>query len=136
MPKRSLGAHLSIWDRLAAAIANNPNDLPALRRDLEILQKAVKEIRETKQRQIELRAAAQQATRDLEAAMETANQASVRLHSAILFTYGSKDPKITEFGLRPWRTRRRKAVAETPSTEGSTSPTTAKPRKPRRRRAR
>jgi hypothetical protein len=118
MPKRSLGAHLDIWERLAAAVAKNSGDLPASKRDLEILQKSLQEIRETKRRQLELRAAAQQATRDLEAAMETANQATVRLHASILGAYGSKEEKISEFGLRPWRTRRRKRVSEPPDLSG------------------
>lgn len=134
MPKRSLGSHLSIWDRLAAAVSNNLSALPALRRDLEILRQALQEIREAKKRQIELRAAAQQATRDLEAAMEKANGAAVRLNPGVLAAYGSKEEKLTEFGLRPWRTRRRKAAPEVAQAEGSPASPTAKPRKPRRRR--
>jgi hypothetical protein len=134
MPKRSFGAHLSIWDRLAAAVSNSLTELPALRRDLEILQQALQEIREAKRRQVELRAAAQQATRDLEAAMEKAKEAAVRLSPALVSAYGSKGEKLTEFGLRPWRTRRRKAVPETPQAEENAATPAAKPRKPRRHR--
>jgi len=126
---------VDIWDRLVAAVSNNLRELlPIVRRDLEILKQALGEIRALKQRQIELRAAAQQATRDLEAAMEKANRAAVRVNQGILSTYGSKAEKLAEYNLRPWRTRRRKAVPEDPPAEGSPAAAAAKPRKPRRRR--
>lgn len=135
MPKRSFGNHLSIWERLAASVSNNIGELPALQRDLEILKQAVEEVREAKNRQTELRAAMQQATRDLEAAMEKANLTAVRVHEGLLSAYGSKSEKLTEYGFRPWRTRRRKAVPEDPQTAVNASPSGEKPRKPRRRRA-
>jgi hypothetical protein len=108
MPKRSLGQHLDIWGRLVEAAMNNIRDLPAAREAVEILKQALGEIRELKQRQIELRAAAQQ--------------------------YGSQSEKLTEYGLRPWRPRRRKAAPEGPQAGDSAAPTEKKPRKPRRRR--
>lgn len=133
MPKRSLGQHLDIWDRLAAAVSNNIRDIPAARQNLEILKRALAEIRKLKQRQVELRAAAQQATRDLEAAMEKASQAAVQLNAGVLATYGSQDEKLREYGLRPWRPRRRKAVPEGSQAGESAAPAEKKPRKPRRR---
>jgi hypothetical protein len=135
MPKRSLGTHVSIWEQLVAAATNNIDELiPVVRRDVEILKQALGEIRELKKRQIELRAAAQQATRDLEAVMEKATRASVRVNQGVLATYGSKDEKLTEYGLRPWRPRRRKAIPEDPQSKGNASPSKEKSRKPRRRR--
>jgi PAS domain-containing protein len=134
MPKRSLGSHVAIWEQLVAAVTNNIDELiPVVRGDLEILKQAVAEIRELKKRQTELRAAAQQATRDLEVVMETANRATVRVNQAILATYGSKAEKLTEYGLRPWRPRRRKAVPEDPPAGGSAAPSKKNTRKPRRR---
>jgi len=125
---------LSIWDRLVAAVSKNIKKIPPLERELEILKQALAEVREAKKRQIELRVAAQQATRDLEAAMEKANEAAVRLNQGVLGLYGSKDEKLTEFGLRPWRPRPRKAAAKAPQAKGSAAPVEEKPRKPRRRR--
>lgn len=132
MHKRSLGAHVSIWERLVAAVAKNLKKLSGMERDLEVLKQALVEVREAKKRQIEMRAAAQQATRDLEAAMEKANGAAVRLNSGILSAYGSKAEKLAEFGLRPWRPR--KAAAKAPQAEANAAPLGEKPRKPRRRR--
>lgn len=134
MPKRSLGQHLGIWDRLVAAAMNNIRDLTVARQAVEDLKQAVVEIRELSERQTALRAAAQQMTRDLEAAKERANRAAVQVNQGVLAAYGSQSEKLAEYGLRPWRPRRRKAVPEDPQAGGSAAPAEKKPRKPRRRR--
>ena len=125
---------MDIWSRLAAAVANNIRDIPAAKQNLETLTQALAEIRKLKKLQIEMRAAAQQATRDLEAAMETANQAAVQLNAGVLAAYGSQAEKLREYGLRPWLPRRRKANPEAPQAGGSAAPAEKKPRTPRRRR--
>jgi len=134
MSKRSLADDLDIWGRLAAAATNNIQDLSAVRAALETLQQALGEIRELSIRQTELRAAAQQATRDLEAAKERANRAAMQVSQGVLAAYGSKSEKLTEYGLHPWRPRRRTSAPEDPRSEGNASPTKEKARKPRRRR--
>lgn len=134
MPKRSLGQHLGIWDRLVAAAMNNIRDLTVARQAVEDLKQAVVEIRELSERQTALRAAAQQVTRDLEAAKERANRAAVRVNQGVMAAYGSKSEKLAEYGLRPWRPRRRKAVPDDPQAEPAAVPAAKKPRKLRRRR--
>jgi hypothetical protein len=134
MSKKSLADHLVVWDKLATAIKNKASELPALQPFVEVLKDATVEVREAKQRQVTLRAAAQQASRDLEAAMEKASEAEVRLNRGILSAYGYKSEKLVEFGLRPWRPRRPKAAPEAPEApESDTQPLPDAP-KPRRKR--
>jgi hypothetical protein len=133
MPKRSFAQHLGVWDRLVASLERNA-DGAVLRNYQELyqqLKEAMDQAREAKKRQLQLRAATQQATRDLEAAIAKANDASVRLNSAVVGTYGRKSEKLAEFGLRPWRPRRRKAKTQSPEAKESAASTRAKPRKTR-----
>lgn len=101
---------------------------------VETLKQTLSEIRELSERQTALRAAAQQATRDLEAAKERATRAAVQVKEGVLAAYGSKSEKLAEYGLRPWRPRRRKAVPEDAQAGGGAAPADTKPRKARRRR--
>jgi hypothetical protein len=135
MSKKSLGTHLMVWDKLATTVKNNASELPGLQPSVEVLKDATAQVREAKLRQVTLRAAAQQASRDLEAAMEKASEAEVRLNRGLLSAYGYKSEKLVEFGLRPWRPRRPKAAPEAPEAPGNDAqplPDAPKPRRKRR----
>lgn len=136
MSKKSLADHLAEWDKLAATVEHNAKDLWACQEYVGILRTAAAEAREAKQRQLALRAAAQQASRDLEAALERARDYEARLHQGILGKYGRKSEKLIEFGLSPRRpTGRRKKISPEPETSGEASETTSpSPKKPSRRR--
>lgn len=134
MPKESYGNHMFGWDRLAATAEINVKDLGHMSKEIEVLKEALAEAREAKHRQIVLRAAAQQASRDLEAAMEKANEVAVRLNQGILSRYGNRSEKLVEFGLRPWRPRRPKAAAEAPEADGNAAQSAPDAPKPRRKR--
>lgn len=136
MPKESYGDHMSVWERLVASLENNSQDLGHLRREIDILKQALAEAREAKHRQITLRAASQQASRDLDTAMEKANEVAVRLNKGILTQYGYRSEKLVEFGLRPWRPRRPKAAPEAPeATENATQTAPDAPKSRRKRRS-
>lgn len=134
MPKESYGDHMSAWDRLVASLENNSQDFGHLRRELDILKEALTEAREAKHRQIMLRAASQQASRDLDTAMEKANEIAVRLNKGILTQYGYRSEKLVEFGLRPWRPRRPKAAPEAPEAAENAAQSAPDAPKPRRKR--
>jgi hypothetical protein len=113
MPKLSYGVHVLSGDHLAASLEALVPSHPHLRPLQATLQEALAEMRSAKDRQQTLRAAAQQATRDLEAAIEKAKQVSVRLHSGLLAIHGTKSAKLLEFGMRPHRSARlRRAAGE------------------------
>lgn len=134
MSKEAYGDQMAGWDRLAQTVENNAEELRYLQEQGAVLKEALAEAREAKHRQTLLRAAAQQASRDLESAMEKANDAAVRLNRGLLSVYGYKSEKLVEFGLRPWRPRRRKAALEaSESAESATQPIPSPP-KPRRKR--
>lgn len=101
MPKKALDQHLGEWRLLTEAVERNLGDLEHLRLFLETLNKTLEQILELKQRQVALRAAAQQATRDLEAALAVATEAAVGLHHGIVAKYTTRSEKLREFGLRP-----------------------------------
>jgi hypothetical protein len=109
------------WSHLAASVAAAPG-LSRMQTHLEELQQALAEAREAEQRQLAHRAAAQQATRDLEEAKLRAHEAAVRLRSGLWNHYGRTGKELIAFGLRPYPTvRSRKPVGE-PSPRASGGP--------------
>jgi hypothetical protein len=103
MPKAAYGQQLQTLDHLAASVPSDEPELSHLAPLQETLKDALKDIRTAKERQLELRAAAQQATRDLEAAMERAVQAAVQLRKGLRSVCGEKSMHLISFGLRPHR---------------------------------
>jgi len=101
MPKKAFNQQMGEWKLLAEAVARNLHDFEHLRDYLEILTRTLEQLLKAKQRQAALRAEAQQATRDLEAAMAVATQAAVQLNHGILATYTNRSEKLREFHLRP-----------------------------------
>lgn len=136
MSKKSLADHLAEWDKLAATSERNAKDLAAFQKYVELLRTAAADARDAKKRQVTLRAAAQQASRDLEDALVRARDYEARLHQAILGAYGRKSEKLVEFGLSPRRPtgpRKKKSPQSETSVEASENPSPS-PRKPSKRR--
>src|SRR6266545_74980 len=125
MPKKALKRHMADWRVLAAAVARNLGDLDHLRNTLETLNTSLDRIVEVRRLQLALRAAAQQATRDLEAAMDAATVAAVSLNQGVVGTYGNRTEKLREFGLRP-----RKGPGPRKKTPAAAKDEPAAPRKP------
>jgi len=111
MPKSAYADHMQVWSHLADQMESEALDLHHLQPYLTSLQEGLREARAAKTRQLELRAAAQQATRDLEAAMEKANEAAMRLHTGLLGAYGTKSTTLIAFGMRPHRSAKLPASA-------------------------
>ena len=91
------------WSHLAATVAAAPG-LVHMHPHLEELGRALEEARAAEQRQLAHRAAAQQATRDLEQAKLRAHEAAVRLRSGLWSHYGRTCKELIAFGLRPYPT--------------------------------
>lgn len=138
MSKKALADHLGEWEKLAATVEHNAEDLQAYQEYVGVLRAAAAAAREAKQRQLALRAAAQQASRDLEVAVDKAKDYEARLHRGVFATYGRKSEKLIEFGLSPRRpTGRRKKESPQPEASGEAPETTSpSPGKPSRRRKR
>jgi hypothetical protein len=91
------------WGQLTGGVAEHASGAAFLRPAQETLIQARAEAWEAKRRQLYHRAAAQQATRDLEAAMAKAQEAATRLQHGLLAGYGATNPKLIVFGMHPRR---------------------------------
>ena len=109
------------WSHLAATVAAAPG-LVHMHPHLEELRQALEEARDAEQRQLAHRAAAQQATRELEQAKLRAHEAAVRLRSGLWSHYGRNCKELIAFGLRPYPTVRPRKPKEEPSPRATGSP--------------
>jgi hypothetical protein len=101
MHKGSMSDLTRSWDHLADSVAATP-ELSHLQAAVEELRQATEEARNAEQRQVALRAAAQQATRDLDAAKLRAHEAALRLRSSLWGHYGRNSKALHAFGMRPY----------------------------------
>jgi hypothetical protein len=97
------------WGQLSRGVAEHASDAAFLQSDQERLIQARRDAWEAKQRQLRHRAAAQQATRDLEAAMARAQEAATRLQCGLLGKLGAANPKLIAFGMYPRRVGKARA---------------------------
>lgn len=93
MHNAAFADHMERWGRLTGGVAEHASDAAFLQPHQESLIQARKDAWEAKQRQLRHRAAAQQATRDLEAAMARAQDAATRLQCGLLGKYGATSPQ-------------------------------------------
>src|SRR5688572_2184138 len=101
MHNAAFADHMERWGQLTGGVAEHAAGAAFLQPAQESLLRARAEAWEAKQRQLLHRAAAQQATRDLEAAMERAHEAASRLQCGLLGHYGNTNPKLVVFGMHP-----------------------------------
>ena len=103
MHNAAFADHMERWGQLNRGVAEHASGAAFLQLAQETLIQSRMEAWEAKQRQLYHRAAAQQATRDLEAAMARAHEAASRLQHGLLGKYGATNPKLVEFGMHPQR---------------------------------
>jgi len=122
MHNASFTEHLASWDRLASGVTSRAAGIPALMlSQQEELIQARKKAWEAHLRRLAAKAAAQQATRDLEAAVAEAHEVATRLRCGVWGEHGRESPVLYTFGMRPYpRTRARRAAASV--TEGESLP--------------
>ena len=109
MHNAAFADHMKRWGQLTAGAAEDASDAAILQPKQESLIRARAEAWEAKQRQLHHRAAAQQATRDLEAAMARAQEAATRLQHGLQGRFGVTSPKLVAFGVRPRRAAKARA---------------------------
>jgi hypothetical protein len=114
MSKESVPKTLHQWEKILAASEANAEDLRYLQKERTELQEIVERVKHLWNQQAALAAQRQQVTRNLEEAKERGRQIAVRMRNGIRTRYGLKGEKLTEFGLRPRRGRRRNQEEETP----------------------
>ena len=126
MHNAAFADHMERWGQLTGGVAEHASDAAFLQPHQESLIQARKDAWEAKQRQLRHRAAAQQATRDLEAAMARAQDAATRLQCGLLGKYGATNPKLVVFGMHPRRVSkvlaRARALQALAALQGGASP--------------
>lgn len=102
MPNASQGDFLNACDKLLKAARANPGEptLEELRLQLETDTEGA---REAQARRNLHKAAAQQASRDLEGFLSSGRAVYSRLRSMLIGVFGQKAEKLAEFGLRVFR---------------------------------
>ncbi len=109
MHNAAFADHMKRWGQLTGGAVEDASDAAILQPRQESLSRARAEAWEAKQRQRHHRAAAQQATRDLEAAMARAQEAATRLQHGLQGRFGATSPKLVAFGVRPRRAAKARA---------------------------
>ena len=112
MHNASFSEHLASWDRLARGVSSRAAKVPVLMlSQQEELIRAREKACKAHLRRLAAKAAAQQATRDLEAAVAEAHEVATRLRCSVWGQYGMDSPELHVFGMRPYpRTRARRAA--------------------------
>jgi hypothetical protein len=107
---------LGSWQRWVAALLANGADLSHLEVPRTQLNELAANGQELIRRQSELAASKQEASRELQEVMVEGQRLVTVLKLAVKQHYGIDSEKLVEFGLQPFRSRRRKA-AEPPAPE-------------------
>jgi len=108
---------LGSWQRWVAALLANGSDLSHLQVPREQLGTLASRGQELIQTQLQLTAAKQDAPQDLGEVMVEGQRLVTVLKLAVKQHYGIDSEKLAEFGLQPFRGRRRKADEPPPLPE-------------------
>lgn len=111
MHNASFAEHLASWDQLASGVSSRAKVSAQMQSQQEELIQARKKVWEAHLRRLAAKAAAQQATRDLEAAMEEAHEVATRLRCSVWSECGRESPALYAFGMRPYPCSRARRAA-------------------------
>lgn len=114
--------------RLIARLNGNREELQHLEPHRAQLEGLFTQIQETADRQAHHTAGKQEASQQLQGFLGEAERLATILQLAVKQHYGIRSEKLTDFGMKPFRGRRRKATSP-PAPEASVS--TAKPAEPK-----
>lgn len=105
------------WQRLLEPLADNAQELAHLEVSRAKLAVMAAEILDLRKQQAAQMAAKQESSRRLKEGLAEAERLATLLRQAVKEHYGIRSEKLTEFGLQPFRGRRRKAktAAEEPA---------------------
>jgi hypothetical protein len=100
------------WQRLIAALLANAAELVHLEASRLLLEQLLARALEISERQAGLRAAKQEATRELQEIIASGQRLSIMLRQGVKQHYGPGSEKLTHFDVQPSRRRRRKPAEE------------------------
>jgi hypothetical protein len=105
MSSQSFAAIVTDWEQLLVKIFANAPDLSFLEGTRIELALSLQGAKEANARQATFKAQFQQATRDLEEHIARGRELATRLRNGVRTRYGLSGEKLTDFKLRPRRTK-------------------------------
>jgi hypothetical protein len=121
MARETYGETLTGWQELAASLEVNASDFPHLETQRQRLAELLKQAQLLSSQQAALTASKQDVSKQLLAVIDEGRKLATFLRVGIRQRYGTRAEKLIEFGLRPFRGRRRPAETEPPVEEKKTS---------------
>ncbi|HSG39070.1 MAG TPA: hypothetical protein VLE27_05490 [Thermoanaerobaculia bacterium] len=103
MPKRSYAHYVADWERVLAAVDANEVDLAVLEEVRSQLAATLEGLRTGLVRQDEVLAQYRVSTRVVQGLVTRGQDLSNRLRNGLKMKYGTKDDKLLQFGLQPFR---------------------------------
>ena len=122
------GVTLNGWDRLLAALEANAAEFPQFDGYRDALKATIAAAQEASTQQTALAASKQDTTKRLQGALVDGRKLANFLRNGVRQHFGNRAEKLTEFDLKPLRSRARKpAVAPEVKPSTTPPPTTATP---------
>jgi hypothetical protein len=107
MSRGSYADVMKEWEILLTAVDVNRTALASLEEFRAGLEEELAGFKESVAKQAMMKAEVQQSTRDLEGFLARGTEMAVRLRGGIRSKYGQRAEKLTEFGMKPLRTRKK-----------------------------
>ncbi len=123
------GVTIHGWERLLDAFVANADDFPQLEVYRVQLAEMLAQLRETTAQQAALAASKQEESKRLRKLLTEGRKLATFMRSGARRRYGDDSEKLVEFGLLPFRGRRR-STKEEPPPPSEVKPTEAKPPAP------
>jgi uncharacterized membrane protein YccC len=98
--QNSLQSILASWERLLAGAAANQDDLPVLEPYRAQLEAALADVKAAHSRRLSQQAEALQETQKLRSLFKLGQDLAARFQSGVRLLYGSRSPKLSEFGMK------------------------------------
>jgi hypothetical protein len=107
------GVTVNGWDGLSSALEANSQDFQELEAHRQQLVSMRDQVREALSQQAAMTAAKQDASKRLRELLAAGRKLATFLRNAVRQRYGNRSEKLVEFGLQPFRSRRRSTSSET-----------------------
>jgi hypothetical protein len=103
---RSFAAITADWEQLLAAAEANRDDIPQAEAFRVQLEASLEDFRALHAHRAALEANRLRSTQDLKIALDRGTALAGRIRAWVRGQYGSRNEKLVEFGMKPWRKRK------------------------------
>ncbi|MEO6193187.1 MAG: hypothetical protein ABIS20_09275 [Thermoanaerobaculia bacterium] len=125
MPRTSIAEVLSVWEKLLTNVKTNAAEIPNLEIYAAPLEVALTEAREITARLEIRKGIKQQESKERRVMMKKGVAAAARVRAALQAHYGLDNERLTDYGMRPLRPRKRSKKDPEPSPEPQGPPPAA-----------